>query len=175
MMIVLALLAAFLFFSPFAAARPVVLAAVRGGDRAGAVFSISLAEFWLASFVAGLYLLWFWRKPFVLIVPAALALAVWFGPGSVRARFDSILHPSGELDSNLHRLVTWRTGLRMVQAHPWFGLGPEVVNLKFKDYLPPDAPKPLPSGLVRPSPQHLPAIRGRARRAHAAGPAVADG
>jgi O-antigen ligase len=34
----------------------------------------------------------------------------------------------------------------MVRAHPWFGLGPEVVNLKFKDYLPPDAPKPLPSG-----------------------------
>ncbi len=145
MMIVLALLAAFLFFSPLRRRALwfwLLCAAVIGV----ALFLNFTRGIWLASFVAGLYLLWFWRKPFVLIVPAVLALAVWFGPGSVRARFDSFLHPSGELDSNLHRLVTWRTGLRMIQAHPWFGLGPEVVNLKFKDYLPPDAPKPLPSG-----------------------------
>ncbi len=145
MMIVFLLLAAFLFFSPWRRRALwfwVLSAAVIGL----AVFLNFTRGIWLASAVAGLYLLWFWRKPFVLIVPAALALAMWFGPSSIRERFDSFLHPRGQLDSNLHRVITWRTGLRMVQAHPWFGLGPEVVNLKFKEYLPADAPNPLPAG-----------------------------
>jgi O-antigen ligase len=145
MMIVLALLAAFLFFSP-SRRRALwfwLLCAVVIGL---ALFLNFTRGIWLATAVAGLYLLWFWRKPFVLIAPAALAIAVWFGPSSVRERFESFIHPRGEMDSNMHRVVTWRTGLRMIRAHPWFGLGPEVVNLRFKEYLPPDAPNPLPAG-----------------------------
>jgi putative inorganic carbon (hco3(-)) transporter len=34
----------------------------------------------------------------------------------------------------------------MIKAHPWFGLGPEEVRLRFKEYLAPDAPNPLPTG-----------------------------
>jgi len=145
MMIVFLLLCAFLFFSPLRRRALwfwLLCAAVIGV----AVFLNFTRGIWLAVAISVLYLLWFWRKPFVAIAPAALALAVWLGPTSIRERFESFLRPRGELDSNLHRIVTWRTGARMIQAHPWFGLGPEVVNLKFKEYLPPDAPKPLPAG-----------------------------
>src|SRR5512133_3256082 len=34
----------------------------------------------------------------------------------------------------------------MVEDHPWFGLGPEGPNLHFKEYVPEDVPRPLPSG-----------------------------
>jgi O-antigen ligase len=145
MMIVLALLAAFLFFSP-ARRRALWFWLLCAAVIGLAVFLNFTRGIWLATAASGLYLLWFWRKPFVLIAPAVLALAVWLGPSSVRERFESFLRPRGELDSNLHRVVTWRTGLRMIRAHPWFGLGPELVNLRFKEYLPPDAPNPLPAG-----------------------------
>jgi O-antigen ligase len=38
----------------------------------------------------------------------------------------------------------WRTGARMVQDHPWFGVGPERVGPTFMEYLPSDIPKELP-------------------------------
>jgi len=101
---------------------------------------------WVATLVAGLYLLWFWKRWVVLCVPMVLALVVLFGPLSVRERFNSFLRPRKDVDSNQFRVVTWRTGLRMIRAHPWFGLGPEEVRLEFNDYLPPDVPRPLPTG-----------------------------
>ena len=65
-------------------------------------------------------------------------------PGSLRERFTSLTRP-GKLDSNQHRIVTWRTGLRMIEAHPWFGLGPEEVKPQFKSYVPADIHE-LPEG-----------------------------
>ena len=60
-------------------------------------------------------------------------------------RVNSIFKPKGA-DSNQFRVVTWRTGLRMVERHPWFGLGPEGPKLHFDEYVPADIPRPLPSG-----------------------------
>ena len=34
----------------------------------------------------------------------------------------------------------------MIEKHPWFGVGPEEVRLQFNDYVPPDVPRPLPTG-----------------------------
>jgi O-antigen ligase len=34
----------------------------------------------------------------------------------------------------------------MIEAHPWFGLGPEQVKAQFKAYIPADEPRPLPTG-----------------------------
>jgi O-antigen ligase len=39
-----------------------------------------------------------------------------------------------------------RTGLEMVKAHPWFGLGPEMPRKRFMEFLPSDIPLPLPAG-----------------------------
>jgi O-antigen ligase len=68
------------------------------------------------------------------------------GPEVVRSRVTSFTKPRGDLDSNQHRIVTFRTGLAMIKAHPWFGLGPEVVGKDFEKYIPEDIPRPLPRG-----------------------------
>jgi O-antigen ligase len=64
----------------------------------------------------------------------------------VRERVISAFHPHGDMDSNQFRVVVWRTGLEMIEAHPWFGVGPEEVKFQFDRYVPPDIPRPLPTG-----------------------------
>lgn len=101
---------------------------------------------WMATAIAGMYLLWNWKRWTVVVLPAAAILLFFLGPGLVRARITSFTRPHGELDSNQHRVVTFRTGLAMIQAHPWFGLGPEMVGKQFMQYVPADIPRPLPRG-----------------------------
>ena len=140
------LLAAFLFFSPHARGRAKWMGVIAAA-LIGAALALNMTRsIWLAGALALLYLVWHWKRPLVWLAPVALAALVAAGPGSLRARLISIVQPRREVDSNLHRIVCWRTGLRMVQAHPWLGLGPEVVRLRFHDFLPPDAPQPLPTG-----------------------------
>jgi len=74
-----------------------------------------------------------------------LLAGFFVSPTALQDRVTSIFKPKGA-DSNQFRVVTWRTGLRMVEAHPWFGLGPEGPKLQFDQYVPPDVPRPLPSG-----------------------------
>jgi O-antigen ligase len=100
---------------------------------------------WLASAAAGVYLIWFRKRLLIAALPVALLVIYAAAPASVRERFTSFLHPR-DVDSNQHRFVTWRTGLEMIRAHPWFGLGPEEVKLQFERYVPPDIPRPLPAG-----------------------------
>ena len=100
---------------------------------------------WVASAGAGIYLLWFWKRALAAALPVALLLVAFLAPASIRERFSSLLKP-GKVDSNQHRIVTWRTGLQMIRAHPWFGLGPEEVKLQFNNYVPADIPRPLPEG-----------------------------
>jgi O-antigen ligase len=101
---------------------------------------------WLATGAVAVYLLWTWKRWTVAIVPLmGLALFV-AGPAGVKERMTSLVKPRGQLDSNQHRIVTWRTGMEMVKAHPLLGLGPENVGRKFQQYVPADIPRPLPEG-----------------------------
>ena len=100
---------------------------------------------WLASAGAGIYLLWFWKRWSVVAIPVLLLLIAFLAPASIRERFSSLSNP-GKIDSNQHRIVTWTTGLQMIRAHPWFGVGPEEVKLQFNNYVPADIPRPLPEG-----------------------------
>ena len=143
-MFALLVTAAFLFFA--------CMARKRGWLWLLCAFLMALAlllgftrSIWLASAGAGVYLLWFWRRWIAAAVPVVLLLIAFLAPASIRERFTSMLRP-GKLDSNEHRLVTWRTGLQMIRAHPWLGLGPEEVKLQFERYVPPDIPRPLPEG-----------------------------
>jgi O-antigen ligase len=71
--------------------------------------------------------------------------AFFLAPPVIRDRLDSMLH-SKRIDSNTFHVITWRTGLRMIEAHPLLGLGPEGPNLRFNEFVPPDIPRPLPEG-----------------------------
>lgn len=146
MMLAGLLVAAFLLFSPSARGRTRRLALAASALIAAAILLNMTRSIWLASAAALLYLMWCRRRVVLLLAPLAIGLFLLVAPASLRTRAVSIYRPRAEVDSNLHRIVCWRTGLRMIQAHPWFGLGPEVVRLRFHAYLPPDAPQPLPTG-----------------------------
>ena len=101
---------------------------------------------WIAAAAGAVYLAWNWKKWSVLALPLAAALLLATGPASVQERLASLVRPHGETDSNQHRVVTWRTGMEMIRAHPLLGLGPEQVGKRFESYLPADISKPLPEG-----------------------------
>ncbi|MCC7153615.1 MAG: O-antigen ligase family protein [Bryobacterales bacterium] len=101
---------------------------------------------WIATGIALAWLLWSWNRWSVAALPVALGAVLVINPGDARERALSLVRPHGELDSNQHRIVTWRTGLEMVKAHPWLGVGPERVGAKFSEYVPADIPRPLPEG-----------------------------
>jgi len=143
-MIVLLLLAAYLFFSR-----------ERRWKRAGWVCAVILAasmvlgftrSIFLLGFPIGLlYLLWFWKKWLVAAVPALALIAFFFGPAALRERITSVIEPRVDMDSNRHRAILRETGIVIVRAHPWLGLGPEQIKYQIDRWIP-DSARPLPSG-----------------------------
>jgi putative inorganic carbon (hco3(-)) transporter len=101
---------------------------------------------WLATAAAVLYLVWFWRPRMILLVPVVAALAFLVAPPNTRQRLLSAVHPQADIDSNRHRTVTFWTGVEMIKAHPWFGLGPEEIARNFDSYVPTYIKRPLPIG-----------------------------
>ena len=144
-MIVLLLLASYLFFS---SARRWKTA----GWISAAVLAVSMVlgftrSIFLLGFPIGLlYLLWFWHKWLVAAAPVVAVIGFLAAPTALRERVTSIIQPHGETDSNEHRMITRRTGIEMIRAHPLLGLGPEQVKYQFERWVPADIPKPLPEG-----------------------------
>lgn len=139
----LSVLVAHLFF-----ARRKLPAWVYGGAIPVLLLAILLGwtrSIWLAMIPSLLYLIWCWRPKMVLLLPVVLAVAYVLAPAAGKARVQSLFQPHGETDSNRHRVVTFRTGLEMVKAHPWFGLGPEQIRQQFDSYMPVEL-KPKPVG-----------------------------
>ena len=108
---------------------------------------------WMATAGGITFLVWKWRPKMLLLLPVLAVAGLAVAPVGVRERVKSIYQPhstvdkpNSTLDSNLHRYVTMRTGIEMIKAHPWFGLGPEIVNRDFRKWVPPDIPRPLPDG-----------------------------
>ena len=100
---------------------------------------------WIATAAAAVYLVFFWRRWLCALIPVAILLAYVVSPAPVRERFTSIVRPSS-IDSNQFRIVTWRTGVQMIEKHPWLGLGPDGPKYHFMEYVPADIPRPLPPG-----------------------------
>jgi putative inorganic carbon (HCO3(-)) transporter len=101
---------------------------------------------WLATIPAVLYLVWFWQPKMIFAVPVVVAVAFLIAPPTTRERVLSLVHPQANIDSNRHRVVTFVTGIQMIKAHPWFGLGPEEIARNFDSYVPADIRRPLPIG-----------------------------
>ncbi|MBY0372653.1 MAG: O-antigen ligase family protein [Bryobacteraceae bacterium] len=119
-----------------------------------AILGVALLLNWtrsiqIAAVVALVFLILQRRRRWLVLLPVVFGVAMMFAP--MRERIFSIVRPRGTVDSNQHRIITWRTGLEMVKAHPWLGLGPGQVAKQFERYIPADVPRPLPDGYY----QHL--------------------
>jgi putative inorganic carbon (HCO3(-)) transporter len=145
-MVVLVMFGAFLMFSPAARRRALWLAPIAAILLVMAILLDYTRGVWLATACAGVYLIWVWKRRLLVAVPVFIALVLWINPGAVRERFESGFTPHGVTDSNEFRIVCWRTGLRMIRAHPLLGLGPEIVHRDFMQWVPADIPRPLPPG-----------------------------
>jgi putative inorganic carbon (HCO3(-)) transporter len=143
-MISLLMLGSFVLFSPSARKHLWVWGSCALVMGLGVIFAETRAV-WIATAIGGVYLLWGWRRWSVLLVPIVALGALLVTPNTIRQRAVSIVRPGSD-DSNGFRTILFRTGIQMVKAHPWFGLGPEMPGKKFMDYVPSDVPRPLPSG-----------------------------
>jgi putative inorganic carbon (HCO3(-)) transporter len=144
-MIALLMLASLLLFAPgiewkifgWTLAAAVWIAIVIGLTR----------SIFLAGVPAGVVVLaWNYRRWLVFAAPVAVAAIFLAAPAQIRDRAFSVFRPHGDVDSNSRRLIMARTGLRMIESHPLFGVGPEQVQPQFLQHLPPDVPLPLPKG-----------------------------
>jgi putative inorganic carbon (HCO3(-)) transporter len=143
-MLVLLMLGSFLFFSPAARRHIWLWIALSLIMGAGVVLAETRAV-WIATVVGVLYLIWCWRPWVTAAVPVLVIGGLLLAPPLIRKRATSVVEP-GPDDSNGFRRILMRTGVRMIEAHPFFGLGPEMPRKRFMEFLPPDVPLPLPSG-----------------------------
>ena len=100
---------------------------------------------WIGTALACFYLLWFWKKWLVALIPVAGVLLFLVSPPVMRERFTSLFHAK-QVDSNQFRVIAWNAGVQMIEKHPVFGLGPEGPRYHFKEYVPPDVWQSRPPG-----------------------------
>jgi O-antigen ligase len=143
-MFALLMLAALVFFGSSLRNRLWLWIACAGMLGVGIVLAETRAV-WVGTAVAGVYLIWYWKKWLVLALPVLVLVTFFLSPPVIKDRLTSMLHGK-RVDSNEFRIVTWRTGLRMIEAHPLLGLGPEGPNHHFQEWVPDDVPRPLPEG-----------------------------
>lgn len=90
---------------------------------------------WLGTLAGTIYLVIRYRRWMVALIPVAIVLLYLLSPSWLQRRNESIFHPQQD-SSSMSRLVMLQTGLRMIRAHPVFGLGPERVGAEFQNYVP---------------------------------------
>ncbi len=131
-MLVFILLAAFLLLALRAGRIWWVVAAV---VALSIVLSLTRGV-WLGCFFAMVYLLWRWKPKWVLALPVLAVVAYLFAPRVVHERVWLALHPTRDPALSI-RFEMWRTGLNMIKAHPWVGVGPNNIPQVYDLYLPP--------------------------------------
>ena len=150
-MVVLLMLASFLFFARDIPKLLLITGAVCAILLGGILLAAGARTMWLGVGAAGLWLLRSWKPWTAVAGPITILLFFWLVPGPVHDRFLSLARPRKDLDSNEFRIICIRTGERMIEAHPWLGIGLDETKYHFLDYLPPDTRRPLPPGFY----QHL--------------------
>lgn len=145
-MLVALVLTALLFFGPWRSRRMAMLGWAALALLLASIVLGNTRGVWIATAAGALPLLWCYRRWLALAAPMAFVALLAFGPAVVQQRFISIFRPAGELDSNQHRVVTFWTGVEMIKAHPWVGLGPERVGPHVAEYAPAWIRRPFPEG-----------------------------
>ena len=144
-MIVLLLLVALLLFTPGGAWKVCGWAAV-AIIWIAIVLGLTRSIFLVAVPTGVLILACNYKRWVVWAAPAVALLMFLAAPPEIKDRVLSVFRPHGDVDSNYRRTIMARTGLRMIEAHPAFGIGPEQIQPQFLKYLPPDVALPLPKG-----------------------------
>jgi O-antigen ligase len=145
-MLVLVVLSSFLLFGKVSDKRRLIAGWLLALPLCVALILSDTRSVWIAVVCAMVYLTWCYRKVLVLAIPVLGLIAYAVAPASIQERVVSIVHPHGTTDSNDFRIIVWRTGVRIIEAHPLLGLGPEEVHQQFYEWLPSDIPQPLPPG-----------------------------
>jgi putative inorganic carbon (HCO3(-)) transporter len=141
-MVVLLIVLAFLLFAPGLRRQVYWMWTVCAALLGTALLLNQTRTVWFGVAVAAAWLLWEWKRWMAAVGPAVILLLIWLIPGPVHDRFRSIFHPQKDLDSNEFRLLAFRSGIRMIEAHPWLGIGLDETKYHFLDYLPPNTTKP---------------------------------
>ena len=100
---------------------------------------------WIATMLASIYLVWFWKRWLVALVPVVAVIVFLVSPPVMRERFTSLFHAK-EVDSNTFRLIAWNAGIQMIERRPLLGLGPEGPKYHFREYVPPKIWESRPPG-----------------------------
>jgi putative inorganic carbon (hco3(-)) transporter len=144
LMMALLIIGALVFFACYGSWRAgLMVAALPVGAALGLTWTRSM---WLGAFCGAVYLIWFWKKWALAVLPVLIAGLLIANPFDIRERAISVLSPhEGQTDSNTHRAELRRIGWEMIKAHPWLGVGPEQVSRQYQDYIRPDMPRPRAS------------------------------
>lgn len=91
---------------------------------------------WLGCFVAAVYLVACWRPRWLWALPILLVVGYLAAPSLVRQRVNILRHPSADPALSI-RFEMWQVAWRMIQKHPWVGVGPNNIEQVYPLYLPP--------------------------------------
>ncbi len=91
---------------------------------------------WLGCFVGAIYLVARWRARWLWALPILVGITLIAGPRLLRQREESVLHPSRDASLAV-RFEMWHAGWKMIERHPWVGVGPENIPEVYDLYLPP--------------------------------------
>lgn len=136
-MLILLVLLSWLFFSPHPVRWRTLLGALCAAVLAASLLASFTRSIWLATAVSSGYLTWHWRKKLLAAGPLLIAIVVIASPGAVKRRVQSMLSTRSDTSTSA-RIIMWRTGWRMIEAHPLLGVGPEEVAPEFHNYVPAD-------------------------------------
>jgi O-antigen ligase len=120
------------------------------GRTAAVILAVGLAlsftrGAWVGAAAGGVYILWVarhsYRRAWLLALPFVAVLGYFAVPAPLQVRIRAIVDNKDDYSAEARRLML-PTGVAMIKAHPFFGIGPEGVRDEFDNYRP-DRYKPL--------------------------------
>jgi O-antigen ligase len=95
---------------------------------------------WVGVFVAVVSLLALRNWKLVIVAPIVAVILVAVAPASIRQRAFSMFDQNDPTSRDRRAML--KVGAGMIQDHPFFGVGPEMIQREYARYRPPDAVNP---------------------------------